>query len=112
MNNGLRSAIIWAINGYALAGVRGDVMDWQTHIVIDPKVLAGKPVIKGTRISVELVIELLARGYSVAEVLEEYDHLTPDDIQACLAYASDLLKAERVYATPKEGPPGDAAFGR
>jgi len=57
------------------------------RIVADPKVLAGKPVIRGTRISVDLVIDLLARGYSKEQVIEQYDHLTMDDVHACLAYA-------------------------
>jgi uncharacterized protein (DUF433 family) len=75
-------------------------MDWRARIVIDPQVLVGKPVIKGTRISVELVIDLLARGYTREQVLEQYDHLTPDDIQACLVYASEILKSERVFVLP------------
>ena len=62
-------------------------MDWEDHIAIDPKVLVGKPVIKGTRIAVEFVIDLLARGWTTEQVLAEYDHLTAGDIQACLAYA-------------------------
>lgn len=65
--------------------------------MIDPKVLVGKPVIKGTRIAVEFVIELLARGWRTEQILREYEHLTAEDIQACLAYASDVLKSKRVY---------------
>ena len=75
-------------------------MNWQERIALDPKVLVGKPIIKGTRISVEFVIDLLARGWTPEQILEEYDHLTPDDIRACLAYASEMLKTERVYVTP------------
>ena len=75
-------------------------MNWQERITVDPKVLVGKPIIKGTRIAVEFVVDLLARGWTSAQILEEYDHLTPDDIQACLAYASEMLKTERVYVTP------------
>ena len=75
-------------------------MMWQDRITIDPKVLVGKPVIKGTRIAVEFVIDLLARGWTPEQILGEYDHLTTEDIQACLAYASDMLKSERVYVTP------------
>ena len=67
------------------------------RIVADPKVLAGKPVVRGTRISVELVIDLLARGYSKQQVLEQYAHLTMDDVHACLAYAREVLQSERVY---------------
>jgi uncharacterized protein (DUF433 family) len=73
---------------------------WREHIVVDPKVLVGKPVVKGTRIAVELVIDLLARGYSKDQILDQYDHLTEADIQACLAYASETLRSERVYALP------------
>ncbi len=72
-------------------------MDWRKHIVIDPAVLVGKPIVKGTRMSVEFIIDLLGRGWTMEQVLEEYDHLTLEDIQACLAYASETLKSERVY---------------
>ena len=75
-------------------------MNWQERITVDPKVLVGKPIIKGTRIAVEFVVDLLARGWTNEQILKEYDHLTPDDIRACLAYASELLKTERVYVTP------------
>lgn len=76
-------------------------MDWRQRIVIDPDILVGKPVIKGTRISVELIIDLMARGYSKDQILEQYDHITADDLQACLAYASETLRSERVYAIPR-----------
>lgn len=72
--------------------------DWRDRVVVDPKVLVGKPVIKGTRIAVELVIDLLARGYTREQVRGQYDHVTDEDIQACLAYAADVLRSERVYA--------------
>lgn len=75
-------------------------MEWAERIVINESILAGKPIVKGTRLSVEFVIDLLARGWSTDQILSEYDHLTPDDIQACLGYSRDLLKSERVYLTP------------
>jgi uncharacterized protein (DUF433 family) len=75
-------------------------MDWQDRITVDPKVLVGKPVIRGTRIAVEFVVDLLARGWTAEHILQEYDHLTALDIQACLAYASEVLKSERVYLLP------------
>ena len=75
-------------------------MNWNERVTIDPKVLVGKPVIKGTRLSVEFVIDLLGRGWTTEQILREYEHLTPEDIQACLAYASEVLKAERVYLLP------------
>jgi uncharacterized protein (DUF433 family) len=72
-------------------------MNWQERIVADPEVLAGKPVIRGTRMAVEFVLDLLANGWSEGEVLKNYPRLTPKDIQACIGYASALLKSERVY---------------
>lgn len=75
-------------------------MDWHDRIVVNPKVLVGKPIIKGTRISVEFVVDLLGRGWTTEQILREYDHLTPEDIQACLAYAGEVLKSERVYLLP------------
>jgi uncharacterized protein (DUF433 family) len=73
-------------------------MNWRTRIVANPEVLVGKPVIKGTRISVELVMDLLAAGYTPQQIVEQYDHLTVDDIHACLAYAREVIHSERVYA--------------
>ena len=75
-------------------------MSWQERIVLDAAILTGKPTIKGTRIAVEFVVDLLARGWTTEDILSEYDHLTTDDIQACLAYASDMLQSERVYPAP------------
>ena len=78
-------------------------MDWEDRITVDPKILVGKPVIKGTRIAVEFVVDLMGRGWTVERILSEYDHLTVEDVQACLLYASDVLKSERVYAIPTTG---------
>jgi uncharacterized protein (DUF433 family) len=75
-------------------------MNWQDRIVVDPRVLAGKPLIKGTRIAVEFVVDLLARGWTTEQVPREYDHLTPQDVQARLSYASELLQTEQVYLAP------------
>ncbi len=72
-------------------------MSWQERIVLDPKVLLGKPVVKGTRLSVELLVDHLAQGWSEADILRNYPKLTVEDIRACLAYASERLSAERVY---------------
>jgi len=67
------------------------------RIVVDPKILTGKPVVRGTRISVELVVDLLAAGWSHAQILASYPHLSEEDIRACLAYAGELLREEKVY---------------
>ena len=73
-------------------------MDWRSRIVADPNVLVGKPVIKGTRISVELVMDLLAAGYTPEQIHQQYDHLVLDDIHACLAYAREVIRSERMFA--------------
>ena len=73
-------------------------MDWRNRIVADTDVLVGKPVIKGTRISVELVMDLLAAGYTPDQIRQQYDHLTSDDIHACLAYAREVIGSERMFA--------------
>ena len=72
-------------------------MDWQERIVIDPRILVGKPVIKGTRLAVEFIMDLLAHGWTESEILENYPGLTHEDIRACFAYATEALRAERVY---------------
>lgn len=71
-------------------------MNWQDRIVLDPKVLVGKPIIKGTRIAVEFVVELLAEGWTNEQILKNYPQLTQDDIQASLHYAAQSMKQERV----------------
>ena len=72
-------------------------MEWREHIAIDPAVLVGKPIVKGTRISVELVMDLLAGGWTAEQIVSSYPTLKADDIRACLAYASEVLHAEKVY---------------
>jgi len=72
----------------------------DNRIVIDPKILVGKPVIRGTRIAVEFVIDLLAEGWSHEQILSNYPHLKPEDITACLRYAGSMMKQERVYPIP------------
>jgi uncharacterized protein (DUF433 family) len=67
------------------------------RITLDPKVLAGKPVIRGTRLSVEFIIGLMADGWSEADILANYPGITHEDIIACLAYARDALSWERVF---------------
>jgi uncharacterized protein (DUF433 family) len=69
------------------------------RIALDPAVLAGKPVVRGTRLSVEFIIGLLAERWTEADILEAYPGLEGEDIQACLAYARDVLSSERVYPT-------------
>ncbi len=72
-------------------------MDWQERIITDPDILVGKRLICGTRLAVEFVIDLLAEGWSEAQILENYPGLSQEDIQACLSYASSVIRSEKVY---------------
>lgn len=72
-------------------------MEPQSRITIDPRVLSGKPIVRGTRLAVEFILDLLAQGWSEQELLREYPGLAHDDVLACLAYARDRLSLERVY---------------
>lgn len=72
-------------------------MKWQERIVLDPQILAGKPVVRGTRLAIEFLVGLLAQGWSEADVLRNYPGLTREDLLACLAYAQEALRSERVY---------------
>ncbi|MBY0514937.1 MAG: DUF433 domain-containing protein [Gemmataceae bacterium] len=75
-------------------------MDWQRRISVDPAVLVGKPVITGTRLAVDFLVELLAEGWNEADVLRNYPQLTRDDLRAALHYAAAALKREHVYPLP------------
>jgi len=74
-----------------------------SRIILDPSVLAGKPVIRGTRISVDLVLELLASGWNESTILKEYPGLKRQDILACIRYAQEIVRSERVYSTTAHG---------
>jgi len=74
--------------------------DWRSRIIVDPKVLVGKPIIKGTRIAVEFILELLANGWTVEDILRNYPQLKREDVLAALKYATEVLKEERVYPLP------------
>ncbi|PIX32263.1 antitoxin [Candidatus Bathyarchaeota archaeon CG_4_8_14_3_um_filter_42_8] len=69
-------------------------------MTVNPKILAGKPIIKGTRISVEVILDLLANGWTTEQILENYPQLKREDITAVLKYATEILKEERVYSLP------------
>ncbi len=66
-------------------------MNWQDHIISDKEVLLGKPTIKGTRISVEHIVGLLAQGWSEHEILENFPRLTKESLQAVFAYIQDCI---------------------
>ncbi len=63
------------------------------RIVIDPKVMVGKPVIRGTRLTVEYILNLMAHGATVDDILQEYADLTPEDIRACILFAKKSLES-------------------
>jgi len=71
--------------------------EWRSRIVVDRMVLAGKPIIKDTRIAVELILELLANGWTVEEILKNYPQLRKEDITAAPKYAINVLREERVH---------------
>jgi uncharacterized protein (DUF433 family) len=73
------------------------VPEWEKRIEITPRILVGKPVVKGTRLAVKFIIDLLAQGWPESEILRNYPGLVQEDIRACLAYASAMLRSERVY---------------
>ncbi|TDX63132.1 uncharacterized protein (DUF433 family) [Methylosinus sp. sav-2] len=69
----------------------------EARIVLDPAVLAGKPVVRGTRLSVEFIIGLMADGWSEADIRRNYPVLEREDIVACLGYARDALRSEKIF---------------
>ena len=75
-------------------------MPVSDRIVVDPEILAGKPVIRGTRLAVEFILELLAAGQSESEVLANYPGLSRDNILACLSYASYLAHEYKAFPIP------------
>lgn len=74
---------------------------WRERITADPNILAGKPVIRGMRISVAQIVAAVAAGVPAQELLDEYPGLEPEDIQAALRYAAEMVASERVYAMPE-----------
>jgi len=72
-------------------------MTHHPRITLDPAVLTGKPVIKGTRLAVDFIIGLLADGWAEVDILQNYPGISREDIAACLAYARDILSSEKVY---------------
>jgi uncharacterized protein (DUF433 family) len=72
-------------------------MDWRDKIDLNPSVLVGKPVVRGSRLSVDFILGLMGRGWSEIDVLRNYPGITHEDIAACLQYASEILQSEKVY---------------
>lgn len=70
--------------------------EWRKRIVIDPKILVGKPIVKGTRISVDFILNLLAQGWDVETIIKNYPQLKEEDIRAALEYSSHALQLETI----------------
>ena len=78
-------------------------INWREYIVCDPEVLTGKPVLKGTRLSIEFVLDLLAAGWDSQALKANYPNLTEERIRAVLAYAAETFREERFYLLPPTG---------
>jgi uncharacterized protein (DUF433 family) len=81
--------------------------DWRDRIVMNPDILVGKPTIKGTRISVELILGWLGSGWSIEEVLENYPRITREDVLAALSFAAAFMHDERFLLTQAEDTPAE-----
>ena len=79
--------------------VHDSIMEEQLYnkIVINPKIMVGKPIIKGTRIPVDMIIRLIAQGMTVEEILEDYPNLTKEDVRAALEYVASLVEGEDIF---------------
>ncbi|CAG1023009.1 hypothetical protein MTYM_02141 [Methylococcales bacterium] len=78
-----------------------NTINWKDYIVADPEILVGKPVIKGTRLSVELTLDRLADGWTAQELFASYPRLTPEALQAVFAFTAELMKEEDFVAARK-----------
>ncbi len=77
-------------------------MNWQEYIHTDPNISLGKPVIKGTRLSVDFILGLLGNGWTSEQIFESYPRLTPEALQAVFAYAAESISQEARYMMPLE----------
>ncbi len=76
-------------------------MDYRERITADYRVMVGKPVIKGTRITVELILQKMSQGATIENIVEMYPHLDKEDVLAALMYASAVIANEEIIETPK-----------
>lgn len=77
-------------------------VDWKKFIHSDPDILLGKPVVKGTRLSVEFILGLFSNGWTEQQVLENYPTLTKESLLAVFAFATDCMREESLYSIPFE----------
>lgn len=75
-------------------------LNWEDRINIDPEIMGGKPVIRGTRVPVETIVGALSGGSTIAELVGDYG-ITEEDVRAALAFATEVLSQERLYALPR-----------
>jgi len=76
-------------------------INWRQYIHSDPDVLVGKPVVKGTRLSVEFLLNLLAKGWNEKQILKNYPKLTVDSLQAVFAFAAECMREEALFSISK-----------
>jgi len=79
-----------------------DEIDWRKFIHSDPEILLGKPVVKGTRLSVEFILGLYSEGWSEQQILENYPTLTKESLRAVFAFATECMREESLYVIPAE----------
>ena len=79
--------------------------NYTERIIVDPKILAGKPVIKGTRVPVELVLQYLAYDPDIKNLFAAFPHLTVEDVKACLSYAQELVEEKQALSLPENHAP-------
>jgi uncharacterized protein (DUF433 family) len=77
--------------------------DWKDRIAVDPDILVGKPVVRGTRISVELLMDRLGDGWTMEQILESYPRLTRDDVLAAIRFVTEVFREEEFVAIHKVG---------
>jgi uncharacterized protein (DUF433 family) len=75
-------------------------MNWEEKIISDPEIMVGKPVVRGTRLTVEFILDRFADGWTEKMILENYPNLTQDDLRAIFAYAADCMKDGIVFRMP------------
>lgn len=76
-------------------------MNWKDRITVDPAILVGKPIIKGTRISVELILDRVSDGWTMEDILASYPHIVREDVLAALSFAAEIFREERFVAVAK-----------
>lgn len=72
---------------------------YKDRIIVNPDIMLGKPIIKGTRITVEIILKKLSEGMTIEELLEAYPHLTKDDVLAAISYSADVISQEELIAS-------------